>query len=447
MDSVVKIEAKSNKWLVLISVMIGTFMSVLDATIVNTALPVIMGTLGASINKAEWILTAYMLAIAAILPAAAWLANKFGYKKIYILSIAVFTFGSFMCGNSTTIGELVFWRVIEGLGSGSIMPIGMAIITNAFPPNQRGLALGFWSISSAASVSFGPLLGGYLVDTISWNSIFYVNVPVGVICVFLAVILLTEYKVPDTKKFDIPGFLTSSLFLTIFMYGLTEVNSATNAQGWNSPLVMTCMWLSALLFALFIYFELTVRDPLINLRIFRNRNFSISNIMIFIFGIGMFGSTFLIPLYLQDSMGYSAFQSGLFFLPVGLVQAVCSPLSGALSRKIDPRYLIALGLILMGSSFYMNTFLSHLTDHNYIAWSIIVRGLGMGIMFTPLLAVAINDMPGKWIAEASSITNIVRQMGGSFGVAILSHMLTNRNTFHTQMYGEALNTKSVVYGN
>ena len=195
------------KWLVLGNIMIGTFMAVLDSTVVNTGLPAIMGTLGASINTAEWVLTGYMLAIASILPAAAWLSDRFGYKKIYFLSLLVFTFGSFMCGNSTSIEELIFWRVIEGLGCGAIMPVGMAIVSNVFPPEQRGMALGFWAIASAASVSFGPSIGGYLVDNLNWNYIFYVNVPVGVLALFFTAILQKEYKAETVQPFDIAGFI------------------------------------------------------------------------------------------------------------------------------------------------------------------------------------------------------------------------------------------------
>lgn len=425
--------------------MIGTFMAVLDSTVVNTGLPAIMGTLGASINTAEWVLTGYMLAIASILPAAAWLADRFGYKRIYFLSLLLFTFGSFMCGNSVSIEELIFWRVIEGFGCGAIMPVGMAIVSNVFPPQQRGMALGFWAIASAASVSFGPSIGGYLVDNLNWNYIFYVNVPVGAIALFITAILQKEYKAETPPPFDIPGFITSGIFLPLFMYGLSEVNSSTNTQGWNSPVVLGSMWISAVVFILFIYFELTVKYPLINLRVFKDRNFALSNLMIFIFGIGMFGSTFLIPLYLQNNLGYSAFQAGMFFIPVGIIQGFCSPTAGALGQKINPKILIASGLILMAVSFYLNFFLSFLTEKWYIMMSLYLRGIGMGILFTPLLTLSLANIKSDMMAQASSITNIIRQMGGSFGVAIFSHILTQRTGYHTQRYSEALNYTGEVY--
>lgn len=445
MSSSADIQKGSYKWLVLGNIMIGTFMAVLDSTVVNTGLPAIMGTLGASINTAEWVLTGYMLAIASILPAAAWLADRFGYKRIYFLSLLLFTFGSFMCGNSVSIEELIFWRVIEGFGCGAIMPVGMAIVSNVFPPQQRGMALGFWAIASAASVSFGPSIGGYLVDNLNWNYIFYVNVPVGAIALFITAILQKEYKAETPPPFDIPGFITSGIFLPLFMYGLSEVNSSTNTQGWNSPVVLGSMWISAVVFILFIYFELTVKYPLINLRVFKDRNFALSNLMIFIFGIGMFGSTFLIPLYLQNNLGYSAFQAGMFFIPVGIIQGFCSPTAGALGQKINPKILIAAGLILMAVSFYLNFFLSFLTEKWYIMMSLYLRGIGMGILFTPLLTLSLANIKSDMMAQASSITNIIRQMGGSFGVAIFSHILTQRTGYHTQRYSEALNYTGEVY--
>ena len=445
MDKTDNTSNSSYKWLVLGNIMIGTFMAVLDSTVVNTGLPAIMGTLGASINTAEWVLTGYMLAIASILPAAAWLSDRFGYKRIYFLSLLVFTFGSFMCGNSTSIEELIFWRVIEGLGCGAIMPVGMAIVSNVFPPEQRGTALGFWAIASAASVSFGPSIGGYLVDNLNWNYIFYVNVPVGIIALFVTVVLQKEYKAETVQPFDIPGFITSGIFLPLFMYGLSEVNSSTNTQGWNSPIVLGSMWISAIMFILFIYIELTVKYPLINLRIFKDRNFTLANVMMFIFGVGMFGSTFLIPLYLQNNLGYSALQAGMFFIPVGIIQGFCSPTAGTLGQKINPKILIAGGLILMALSFYLNIFLSFLTEKWYIMMSLYLRGIGMGILFTPLLTLSLANIRIDMMAQASSLTNIIRQMGGSFGVAIFSHVLTQRTSYHTQRYSEALNYTGEIY--
>ena len=438
-------ESSSYKWLVLGNVMLTTFMAVLDATVVNTGLPVIMGTLGTSMNSAEWILTGYMLSMATILSAAGWLANRFGYKVIFLLSLSLFTFGSFMCGNSSSIGELILWRIIEGIGSGLLIPVGMAIITSVFPPKQRGLALGFWAISSAASVSFGPMIGGYLVDNFNWNYIFFVNVPIGIICFIFTMIVQKEIRLQSHLKFDFGGFMTSAIFLPAVLFGLSQVNSSTNAQGWNSPVVMGCMWLAAISFVLFIVIELSVKTPLIDLRIFKNRNFTFANIIVFIFGIGMFGSTFLMPLYMQDALGYTAFQAGLIFMPVGLLQAIASPIAGKLTRYIDARIIIGLGILMLSYSFYLNIFLTYQTDHAYILRSLIFRGVAFGMLYPPLLALSLRDIGPLQMAQASSITNIIRQVGGSFGVSLFTFMLVIRQNYHAQRFSESINYTGEMY--
>ena len=350
-----------------------------------------------------------------------------------------------MCGSSSTIEELIFWRVIEGFGCGMLLPVGMAIVSDVFPPEQRGTALGFWSIASAASVSFGPAIGGYLVDYMDWNYIFYVNIPIGILALIVTAIVQKEHVKGTGVPFDIPGFITSAIFLPVFMYGLSEVNSSTNSMGWSSPVVLGAMWIAVVTFILFLYFEFTVKTPLINLRLFVDRDFALSNLILFVFGIGMFGSTFLIPLYLQDNLGYSALQAGMFFMPVGIIQGVASPLSGKLMQRINPKVFIVSGILLMALSFYMNYYLSFLTEKWYIMLSLYLRGLGMGLLFTPLLTLSLVNIRNSDMAQASSITNIVRQMGGSFGVAIFSHLLTQRTAFHTQRYGEALNYTGDVY--
>ena len=438
-------DSASYKWFILGNIMISTFMVVLDSTVVNTALPTIMGTLGASMNTAEWILTGYMLSMATVLATTGWLSNRFGYKNVFIASLAIFTFGSFMSGNSTSIGELIFWRIIEGVGGGLLMPVGMSIVTTVFPPEERSTALGFWAIATAASVSFGPMIGGYLVDNFNWNYIFYINIPIGIICILITIVLQKRYAHPRNLKLDIPGLITSATFLPVFLYGLSQVNSSTNAEGWSSPIVMACMWISAVSFILFVYFELNAEMPLIDLRIFKDWKFSIANFVILIFAIGMFGSTFLIPLYMQDNLGYSAFEAGLVFLPVGLVQAVCSPIAGKLTRYIDPRIIIITGLVMLAVSFFINSTFTLQTDRATIVSSLILRGTGMGILYTPLLSVSLERITPQQMAQASSLTNIIRQVGGSVGVAIFTFMLAIRREFHTQIYSEDINLSGETY--
>jgi MFS transporter, DHA2 family, multidrug resistance protein len=438
-------ESPSYRWWLLANVMIGTFMAVLDATIVNVGLPKIMASFGVGIDKIEWVLTAYMLAMAVMLPTSGWMADRFGYKRVYFLGLFFFTLGSFLCGYSSSEDMLIFARVIQGLGAGALMPVGMAIITREFPPEQRTLALGFWSIASAASVSFGPLIGGYLVDNFSWPLIFDVNVPIGIAGMLATAIIQKEYRNPRIRSFDAVGFLSVSIFLPVLLYALTEGNAATNSDGWNSPVVLVCFGISIISLAVFLVTELTIKEPLIELSLFKGYNFAISNLVIFIFGIGMFGSTFLLPLYLQNSLGYTAIQAGSVFLPVGIIQGIVAPATGILSHKMNPKIPIIAGAVLLAFSFYLNSMLSYLSEHSFIMLSLYIRGFAMGMMFSPLTAVATLGVPKEKMGQASGLINVLRQIGGSFGVALLSTLLISRGTFHTQSFGESLDQNSPAF--
>jgi DHA2 family multidrug resistance protein len=432
----------SYRWWLLANVMIGTFMAVLDATIVNVGLPKIMASFGVGIDKIEWVLTAYMLALAVMLPTAGWLADRFGFKKIYALGLVLFTFGSFLCGNSSTEDILIFSRVIQGLGAGVIMPVGMAIVYREFPPNQRTIALGFWSIAAAASVSFGPLIGGYLVDNFNWPLIFDVNVPIGIAGLLATAIIQKEYKSHRLPAFDTIGFISISVFLPVLIYALTEGNSTTNSEGWYSPVVLLCFGIAIISLAVFLVTELTIKEPLIDLRLFKDFNFAISSLVIFIFGIGMFGSTFLIPLYLHNALGYTAIQAGSVFFPLGIIQGCMAPVAGIFSNKYNAKIPIILGAILLTISFYMNSLLSFLSEHSFIMASLYFRGFAMGIMFSPLTATAVMDIPREKMAQASGLINVLRQVGGSFGVALLTTIFSSRVVYHAQRFGESIQANS-----
>ncbi len=433
------------RWWLLANVMIGTFMAVLDATIVNVGLPKIMASYGVGIDKIEWVLTAYMLSLAVMLPTSGWLADKFGYKRVYFFGLFLFTLGSFLCGMSPNEDVLIFSRVIQGLGAGCLMPVGMAIITREFPPEQRGIALGFWSIASAASVSFGPLIGGYLVDNFSWQLIFDVNIPVGIGGMLATAIIQKEFRNKIKRSFDVVGFISVSIFLPVLLYALTEGNAATNSGGWHSPVIIICFAIAALSFTIFLVTEFTIKEPLIDLRLLADYNFGVSALVMFIFGIGMFGSTFLIPLYLQNSMGYTAIQAGAVFLPLGFIQGFVAPLAGIFSDKINPKVPIIIGVLLLALSFYLNSFMSYQTELDYIMLTLYIRGLSMGLLFGPLTTISLLSVPRHKMAQASGISNVIRQVGGSFGVALLTSIFSARIAFHSQLYGEALQPHSPVY--
>jgi DHA2 family multidrug resistance protein len=446
-DSLFHPRNPSYKWFVLANIMLGTFMAVLDATIVNVGLPKIMSSFGVGLDTIQWVVTAYMLAMAAMLPTSGWLADKFGYKKVYFWGLFLFTVGSLFCGLSTDENSLIVSRIIQGLGAGTVQPLGMAIITREFPPKQRGVALGFWAIAAAASISFGPLLGGYLVDNFSWTLIFDVNVPVGVFALFTTIVIQREFIHPNARKFDFIGFVSVIIFLPVLLYALTEGNSARNSAGWSAPYILACFAISAVAFVVFITRELTTDSPLLNLRLLADRNFGLANLFMLVFGLGMFGSTFLLPLFLQNSLGYTALQSGAVFLPVGIIQGAISPIVGVFSDKTNPKIPLLAGICLLAASFFINYNLSFMSEHSYIMFSLYLRGLGMGMIFTPLSALSLMTISREQMAQASSITNTVRQIGGSLGVAILSTLLTSRTSLHAQIYGQSVDATSQTFRN
>ncbi len=448
-DSAVNISSleqhPSYRWFVLAVVMIGTFMAVLDVTIVNVGLTKMMAAFGVSVDKIEWVLTAYLLVFAVVLPSSGWIADHLGYKKSYLLGLFLFTFGSLLCSVSGDENMLIIFRVIQGAGAGFIMPVGMAIVTREFPPEKRGMALGFWGIAAASSISLGPMLGGYLIDSFSWHAIFDINVPIGIIAMAATVIILREYKVVESRKFDLVGFISMTLFLVFLLLALSDGNAAWNTGGWTSDFILTCFAISFVSFVIFISNELNVKHPIIDLRILKNRNFGMANIMLFIFGLAFFGNSFLLPLYLQNSLGYTALQAGLVFFPVGIIQAVMSPVAGWMTDKLNPKIPIFIGIILTFFSMYLYKDLSLTTEYNQIMIPLIIRGFGLGFMFIPLSTIALNDISKEKMAQASGLFNTIRQVGGSFGVAILGTLLTRRVIYHSAMYSQAVDQNSATF--
>jgi DHA2 family multidrug resistance protein len=433
------------RWLVLASVMVATFMAVLDATIVNVALPKMMAAFGVSVDRVEWILTAYLLVFGVILPTSGWLADRFGSKTMFLVGLFLFTLGSFLCSLSWSIDVLIAFRVLQGSGAGLLMPVGMAIITREFPPEKRGIALGFWSVAASASVSVGPTVGGYLIDHYAWHTIFDVNVPVGIMGMAAAALVLRDRKLPDAGRFDAIGFVSLTAFLGALLLALSSGNSAWNTGGWDSRFIVTCFAVALVGLVVFLVAETNVRQPMIQLKLFRNFDFALSNVVLFIFGLGQFGSNFLLPIYLQNSLNYTPFQAGLVFLPVGLLLGMTAPFAGMFADRWDARVPIAVGLALLALTLYRLSDLSLFTEKPHIMAPLYIRGVAMGLLFSPLTTVAISEIANRQMAQASGLINVIRQVGGSFGVAVFGTILTRRTIFHGAMYGQQLDPHADIY--
>jgi MFS transporter, DHA2 family, multidrug resistance protein len=435
-------ENKTYRWLVLATVMIGTFMAVLDSTIVNVALSKLMATFGVSVDRVEWIVTAYLLIFGVILPSSSWLADTWGYKPTFLLGLFLFTFGSFLSSLSWSISMLIIFRVVQGAGAGFLLPVGMAILTREFPPEKRGIALGFWSAAASASVALGPTVGGYLIEHFSWHTIFDVNIPVGIVGMAASAAILRNYKSSSFRYFDLIGFLSLAAFLTSLLLALANGNSAWNTGGWASTYILANFAIAFIGLVVFLITEFSVQHPLIELKIFKSFNFTISNIVFFIFGLGLFGSTFLLPIYLQNSLGYTPLQAGLVFLPMGIVLGITAPLAGMFSDKFNPKIPVVVGVALMAFTLYQYNFLSYLSERSQIMVPLYLRGIAMGLIMSPLATIAISEIANQKMAQASGLINVIRQIGGSFGVALFGTILTRRTIFHSAIYGEQLNPYS-----
>jgi len=419
------------KWSVLTVVILGSFMAILDTNIVNVALPKIMANFGSTVERVEWVVTGYMIAFAIIMSTTNWLRAALGLKTTFIISLGVFCLGSALCGLAWDNDSLIFFRIIQALGGGAMMPVGFTLVTEAFPPQERGMAMGFWSIGAMIAPAIGPFLGGYLVDEVSWRSIFYINIPVGA-----AAALAAFYVLPPSKTrrpappFDFFGFCSFSVFLAFLLIALAQ----GQREGWDSDYILSCFALSFLGLAVFLMAYHWVAEPLIDLRLFGNLNFLMANIVNFVRAVAIFGSMFLLPLFLQNLLDYKALQTGIILVPTAISVAIVSPFSGLISDRIGPRIPLFLGTVLVAYSLYMYKDLSLRADYWFLFWPQVIRGAGLGLINAPLMSAAINSVRREQTSTASSLLTVIMQVGGAFGVALLGASLQRREYFHYAHY-------------
>ncbi len=431
------------KWIVMLIVMIGMVMSALDASIVNVSIPKIMADFGSNITDIEWVLTAYMLAYAVLMPLTAWARDRIGHKILFTLSLVVFTLGSILCGFAVNLPTLIAARVLQALGGGAMVPTGMAMVAEVFDPKERGSAMGYFGLAFIVGPAFGPTLGGWLTEAFGWRSIFLVNLPIGIIGILMALELLVNDRPHGDKHrpFDFLGFLLLSVFLITFLLGV----SRGETEGWTSRYILTCLALSVFSFVAFLVTESLVKDKIMDLGLFRYAVFSVSMLLTAIRSVALFGSIFLLPLFLQQLMGFSAVQSGLILLPGSLMVAVCLPFVGRLINHSSPRFLAVVGIILLGLSIYPYGSISIYNSAWDIIWPSLIRGVGLAFLFAPISTLAINAVPRQKAGMASSMMSIIQQVGGAVGIAILSTVLDNRIKFHMSTVGPTLDSSSPAF--
>lgn len=410
------------RWLALIVVIIGTFMSILDSSIVNIAIPKMMAVFGVALDDVKWVLTSYTLALGAIIPLTAILAETFGTKKVYMFALAMFTLGSLLCGFAWSNTSMIVFRVIQALGGGMIMPVGMSIILGIFPPSERGMAMGFWGIASMAAPALGPTLGGYIIEQLDWRLIFNINVPIGIFGVIFTGLILKETPAKPLKNFDYIGLITSVVGLVSILYVLGEGASID----WNeiqNPLLIALGCLSLLIF---VVNELTHPNPLLELRILKIHNFAISQLVTCVTTLGMMGGMYVLPLFLQNIRGYTAMQTGLILFPSAIAAGVMMPISGAIFDRFGAKPVTVVGLIILGLSSLQLSFISMDTARETIVWLALLRGVGMGLAMMPVNTAGMNAIPPQLVGRASALSNTVRQVMAAVSVTIVTTIIQDK---------------------
>ena len=428
------------RWVVLGIVMIGTFMAILDSSIVNVALPHMMSAFGVSRDQIEWVSTAYMLSMAVVMPLVGWTVGRFGHKALYLSALALFTLGSAACALSWSYNSLIVARIAQAIGCGAIQPVGMAIVADLFAPHERGKALGIWGTGIMAAPAFGPTLGGYLIDTFSWRTIFSINLPIGLLALMLGAAIMKRQDAAARKNvpFDYWGFIFLSMALISGLLALSQGQE----KGWDSPYVHTCLALTIIGGVMFIGIESASRQPLLDLSLFRSINFTLSIVLALFRAVGLFGSVFLLPIFLQSLVGYTTVQTGLWMMPGAIAVGFTMPIAGRLADRCSPRWLVAIGTFLTGFSLLQFGHLEPLSDAAAIIVPQVTRGVGLALMMAPLLTVGLNSVPRHRVPMASSFLTVAQSVGGSFGIALLNTYVTNSIQRHAVRIGELIGTQT-----
>ena len=427
-----------NKWLVAISVILPTLIEIIDTVVVNVSLDHIRGSLSAGIDEATWAITAYLVSNACVIPITGWLSRVFGRKRYLMFSVALFTFSSFMCGSSTTLTMLIFFRIVQGIGGGAMQPISQAILLETFPPAQHGIAMALFGVGVMFGPIIGPVLGGWITDNWSWHWIFYINIPIGIISMIMIYFFIRDpvYLKRIRAKIDYWG-----LSLIILGLGCLQVvlDKGQREDWFASPFIFQLAIASAVSLVLFVIVELRVPEPVVNLRAFKNISFATGNIIQFASFFVLFGSIILIPMYVQQLMGYNAFLAGLVLMPGGVATLISMPTAGKLIAKMNPKLILVPGLLIVAYSTWTMTQFNLLADFGAIAWSRTIMGLGMGFVFVPLVNMTLSAIPKEDMGNATGIFNLLRNLGGSFGVAFVTTLIARRAQFHQFRFIEHLN--------
>src|SRR5215472_1387300 len=441
-----KLQPQVNPWIVAVAVMFATFMEVLDTTVVNVSLPHIAGSLSASVDEASWALTSYLVANAIILPMTGWIANYFGRKRTLLAAVFGFTAASFLCGLAPTLPVLIFFRVVQGATGGCLQPLSQAVMLEAFPPQDRGKAMAFWGLGIVVAPMLGPVLGGWLTDTYSWRWVFYINLPVGAASIIMTRLFI--FDPPYIKRSSGGVDYWGIGFLALGVGALQVVLDKGQEDDWFASHAIVALTIAAAVgILLFIMRELTARNPVVHLSVFRDRTYSAGVFLMTMLGFVLYGSMLLVPIFLQTLLGYSALEAGIAMAPRGLGSFLMMPVVGTVLGKFDPRKVLAVGILGASWTLYDLSRLNLQAGYWDIFWPQFIQGASLALLFVPLTTATMDPIPKEEMGNATSMFNLMRNIGGSVGIASATTFLFRRQQFHTHLLGSsvtALNPQTMV---
>ena len=432
-----------NPWIIAIAVMLSTFMEVLDTTVVNVSLPHIAGSLSSTVEEATWTLTSYLVANAIILPLTGWLSNFFGRKRMLMMSVIGFTASSFFCGLAPSLPFLIAFRIVQGACGGGLQPISQAILLESFPPEDRGKAMGFWGLGIVVAPMLGPVLGGWLTDSHSWRWVFYINVPIGVASIMMTQLFIfdPQYIRRVSQKIDYWGIG----MLAVGIAALQIVLDKGQEKDWfGTGWITAATGVAGITLLAFVIYELHTKDPVVNLRVFTNRTYSTGVFLMSLLGVGLYGTTVLIPLVLQTLLGYPALRAGFAMAPRGLGSFIAMPVVGIIMTKFDPRKLLTAGLIVCAWTLFSLSRLNLSAGYWDFFWPQFFMGLSLGLVFVPLTTISMAPIRKENMGNATSLFNLVRNLGGSIGISAVATMQTRFQQRNISQLGEHVNPFSIA---
>jgi DHA2 family multidrug resistance protein len=424
---------EARKWAVAMTVIIPTFIEVMDTSVVNVSLPHIQGSLNAGVDEVTWVLTSYLVSNAIVIPITGWLASIFGRRNYLIFSIVLFTLSSILCGAAPTLEMLIVARIFQGLGGGGLQPLSQAILLETFPVREHGVAMAIFGMGVVFAPILGPVVGGWITDNWAWRWVFYINVPIGLVAVFMAFLFVHDPPYIRARKIRIDHW---GLALLVVGLGCLQIvlDKGEREDWFASHFIVALSVIAAVALTLFVVVELRVRHPVVNLRVFSDATFTAGNIIMFTGFFCLFGSIVLLPLYLQNLMGYTALWAGLVLGPGGLASLMIMPVAGNLMKRgVRPSRLLAVGLVFAAVALWQMSRFNLQADFLTVAMPRVVQALGMGLFFVPLSAATYVNIPKEQMGNATGIFNLLRNLGGSFGVAFSTTVLSQRSQFHQNM--------------